>query len=177
MKKPALQSKRVGVLQMAFLTRKVFGTCEKRAPERDSNPDLCNVLAVLLNFSLCLSNTDNCEDHLHWNHFNLRLKYINFMYSHNEINSLESGEMSEHTYCTPCWMKMFDQTMFSCLANHHCFWWIRRWMKTFQHFSRNFMVVLLFSVWNYLQRCRGPFVVSSFGAHVRETRSGWHRDN
>ena len=45
-KKTALQSKRVGVLQMAFLARKVFGTFEKRAPglknshpERDSNPD------------------------------------------------------------------------------------------------------------------------------------------
>ena len=32
MKKTALQSKRVGVLQMAFLTRKLFGTFEKRAP-------------------------------------------------------------------------------------------------------------------------------------------------
>ena len=31
-KKPALQSKRVGVLQMAFLTQKLFGTFEKRAP-------------------------------------------------------------------------------------------------------------------------------------------------
>ena len=31
MKKPALQSKRVGVLQMAFLTQKLFGTFEKRA--------------------------------------------------------------------------------------------------------------------------------------------------
>ena len=32
MKRPSLQSKRVGVLQMAFQTRKVFGTFEKRAP-------------------------------------------------------------------------------------------------------------------------------------------------
>lgn len=64
-KKTALQSRHVGVLQMAILTRKVFGTCEKRAPERDSNPELCNVVAVLLNFYHCLSNTDTCEDHLH----------------------------------------------------------------------------------------------------------------
>ena len=31
-KKPALQNKRVGVLQMAFWARKVFGTFEKEAP-------------------------------------------------------------------------------------------------------------------------------------------------
>ena len=37
MKRPGLQSKRVGVLQMAFRTRKVFGTFEKRAPERESD--------------------------------------------------------------------------------------------------------------------------------------------
>ena len=38
-----LQSKRVGVLQMAFRTRKVFGTFEKRAPHRNylrSNPEI-----------------------------------------------------------------------------------------------------------------------------------------
>ena len=32
MKRPALQSKPVGVLEMAFQTQKVFGTFEKRAP-------------------------------------------------------------------------------------------------------------------------------------------------
>ena len=32
MKRPDLQNKRVGVLRMAFRVRKVFGTCEKRAP-------------------------------------------------------------------------------------------------------------------------------------------------
>ena len=85
--------------------------------------------------------------------------------------------MSKHTHWTPCRMKMFDQTMFSCLAIHHCFWWTRCWMKTFQQFSGNFMVVLSFSVWNYLRRCRCPFVVSSLGAHVWETRSGWQRNN
>ena len=30
--RPALHNKRVGVLRMAFLARKVFGTYEKRAP-------------------------------------------------------------------------------------------------------------------------------------------------
>ena len=32
MKRPALQNKQVGVLQMAFRARNVFGTLEKRAP-------------------------------------------------------------------------------------------------------------------------------------------------
>ena len=32
MKRPALQSKPVGVLEMAFRAQKVFGTFEKRAP-------------------------------------------------------------------------------------------------------------------------------------------------
>ena len=32
MKRPALQNKRVGVSRIAFRTRKVFGTFEKRAP-------------------------------------------------------------------------------------------------------------------------------------------------
>ena len=32
MKRPVLQSKRDGVLRMAFRVRKVFGTIEKRAP-------------------------------------------------------------------------------------------------------------------------------------------------
>ena len=32
MKRPGLQNKRVGVLRIAFLVRKVFGTFEKRAP-------------------------------------------------------------------------------------------------------------------------------------------------
>ena len=40
MKKTALQNKQVGVLQMAFRARKVFGTFEKRAPglQRSLNP-------------------------------------------------------------------------------------------------------------------------------------------
>ena len=36
MKRPALQNKQVVVFRMAFRTRKVFGTFEKRAP--GSNP-------------------------------------------------------------------------------------------------------------------------------------------
>ena len=36
-KRPALQNKRVGVLQMAFLAWKVFGTFEKRAPGLEIN--------------------------------------------------------------------------------------------------------------------------------------------
>ena len=32
MKRPASQNKQVGVLRMAFLARKVYGTFEKRAP-------------------------------------------------------------------------------------------------------------------------------------------------
>ena len=38
MKRPALQSKRVGVLRMAFRARKVFGSFEKRTPGRELNP-------------------------------------------------------------------------------------------------------------------------------------------
>ena len=34
---PALQNKRVGVSRLAFGTRKVFGTSEKRAPEHDKS--------------------------------------------------------------------------------------------------------------------------------------------
>ena len=33
-KRPALQNKRVGVLRMAFRARKVFGSFEKRTPEK-----------------------------------------------------------------------------------------------------------------------------------------------
>ena len=36
MKRPALQSKRVGVLQMAFRAHKVFGSFEKRMPDLGS---------------------------------------------------------------------------------------------------------------------------------------------
>ena len=40
MKRPALQNKQVVVFRMAFRARKVFGTFEKRVPERELNPDL-----------------------------------------------------------------------------------------------------------------------------------------
>ena len=36
MKRPALQSKRVGVLRMAFQARDVFGSFEKRTPVNDT---------------------------------------------------------------------------------------------------------------------------------------------
>ena len=39
MKRPALQSKRVGVLRMAFRARKVFGTFEKRASEEEDESE------------------------------------------------------------------------------------------------------------------------------------------
>ena len=41
MKRPALQNKRVAVLQMAFRARNVFGTFEKRAPRAVSSQGLC----------------------------------------------------------------------------------------------------------------------------------------
>ena len=47
MKRPALHNRQVVVLQMAFRARKVFGTFEKRAPEPDSNPDLCDPSTVI----------------------------------------------------------------------------------------------------------------------------------
>ena len=48
MKRPALQNKRVGVLRMAFRAGKVFGTFEKRAPERNSGPVDLFVWSALL---------------------------------------------------------------------------------------------------------------------------------
>ena len=45
MNRTALQSKQVGVTRMAFRARKVFGTFEPL--NRDSNPDLCDIGAVL----------------------------------------------------------------------------------------------------------------------------------
>ena len=47
MKRPALQNKRVGILQMAFRARKVSGTFEKQAPgggkRRDPGNDVGKV--------------------------------------------------------------------------------------------------------------------------------------
>ena len=40
---------------MAFRAQKVFGTIEKRAPKRESNPDLCDVSGVL-NQVICQAN-------------------------------------------------------------------------------------------------------------------------
>ena len=40
MKRPALQNKRVAVLDMALRARKVFGTFEKRAPGPDGLPNV-----------------------------------------------------------------------------------------------------------------------------------------
>ena len=45
MKRPASQNKRVGVLRMAFRSRKVFGTFEKRAPGLISGNALFNRLS------------------------------------------------------------------------------------------------------------------------------------
>ena len=47
MRRPALQNKQAGVLRMAFRARKAFGAFEKRAPEQDLNPDLCDASEVL----------------------------------------------------------------------------------------------------------------------------------
>ena len=47
MKRQALQNKQVIVLRLAFWARNVLGTFEKRAPERESNTDICDAGAVL----------------------------------------------------------------------------------------------------------------------------------
>ena len=46
MKRPALQNKQVGVLQMAFRARKVFGTFEKRAPGHQFSTDGPEVVKI-----------------------------------------------------------------------------------------------------------------------------------
>ena len=70
MKRPALQNKQVALLRMAFRTRKVLGTFEKQGP----GP---NFKGLSLYY---LSSADNWEDHTLKIRFNLRLKYMNFMY-------------------------------------------------------------------------------------------------
>ena len=52
MKRPALQTKRVRVLRMAFRARKAFGTFEKRAPGLQS--ERCQSKYTVLKINGCM---------------------------------------------------------------------------------------------------------------------------